>query len=125
MSTQINSYIVLGVSIKYDEFNKHIQPLCSNEFEAHETFVSPYYDSAFEIEAGSHDGLTVLYDGRDGEYVVIGEVLHKTPNHTWFESPVEVEFRELEERASKISEKIYEHFAIQRQSKIIVISHFR
>lgn len=125
MSTQINSYVVLGVRLDYKEFNKHIKSLCEDEWEAHETFVEPYCDSPFKGEPSSHNGLTMLYDGRDGEYVIIGEVLHKTANHEWFTSPVEIDFHNVQERAVVISDKIFEHFEIRESSKLIVVSHFR
>lgn len=126
MSTQINSYIVLGVRLDYKEFNRMFRSLCNgDDSEAFDTFVDPYCDNAFREDCDPHNGLSMLYDGRDGDYVVIGEILHKTPNHTWFESPVVLDFAEIHTKAPKVSERIFEEFGIRESSQVIVVSHFR
>lgn len=126
MSTQINSYVVLGVRLDYKVFTRMIESLCNgDEFDAHNIFVDPYCDSAFNETTEPHNGLSMLFDGRDGDYVIIGEILHKTPNHTWFETPVVLDFVEVVEKAPAVSQRIFDEFGIRQKSQVIVVSHFR
>ena len=79
MSTQVNTYVMIGALFPYDVFKGD---------DAYER-LEPYKDNAFE-GIQHHDGLCVLYDGMTGEYVAIGRVLEKTENHQPFEHPIRI-----------------------------------
>jgi hypothetical protein len=93
MSTQINIYYIVGYKFNYKEFNKTFKKSPDDD-SAFET-IEPIYDSAFE---GIKDGLTALFDGNSGQYVVIGKVLNKTQDGQPFDDLV-IEFKNsLKER---------------------------
>lgn len=73
MSTQINTYAMVGAILPYDGelYDK----------------LEPYMDDAFE-GVQHHDGLCVLYDGMNGEYIAVGKVVAKSANHEGFVAPV-------------------------------------
>jgi hypothetical protein len=75
MSTNQNTYVVLGTKLPYDLFKDKFDQL------------EPYMDDAFE-GIHHHDRLCVLYDGMNGGYVIIGKILAKTKNHQGFEQPI-------------------------------------
>lgn len=79
MSSQCNTYVIIGAKFPYDTFSD----------DAIRERMEPYYDSAFK-GIHHHDGLCVLRDGMNGEYVIIGKVLAKTENHLNFEQIIEI-----------------------------------
>jgi len=82
MSIHRNYYILIGVRYEYIEFN--------DKFKGVDYGV--YCDSAFEgIE--HYKGLCVLYDGMNGEYVMVGRVLYKTKNMEDIYGPVNISDR--------------------------------
>ena len=113
MSVQLNTYIMWGVLLPFDEFSER------EDFE-------PYHDSAFK-GIHHHDGLCILSDGMNGKYMAIGHVLDKTSNFEGFDKPIsligqpELDF-DVFERIQKL---------IKRQLKMeevcgwMVVSHYR
>jgi len=86
MSTQINTYVLWGVVLDYRE----LADLFSGP-DGGDTmyeFFEDYCDNAFKPEANPKDGLTCLFDGRDGKYVAVGHVAEKTENHHFLTAPV-------------------------------------
>ena len=73
MSTQTNQYIV--VAMRFDFFE---------DYEKWHGIFEPFEDSAYS-EIKHHNGLCVMADGRDGEFIFIGRVLKKTKEGQWFE----------------------------------------
>jgi len=113
MSVQCNTYVMIGVKIPYPE-------------EATDEFydkIEPYTDSSFGgIE--HRDGLTVLLDGMNGEYMTIGKILAKTESYEGFEHPIEVHFNN--EEFFHVASSIEEHFGIKNPKVgVWVISHYR
>ena len=82
MSAQMNQYIIIGTKLGFDEFNEHMKNRYGvDQFgEWPREAIEPYEDSAFE-GVHHHKGLCVLYDGRDGMFVVIGHVMLKSENN--------------------------------------------
>lgn len=114
MSTQVNTYVMVGALFPYDMFR-------NADFER----INPYTDSAFK-GIHHHEGLCVLFDGMNGEYVAIGRVLEKTGNHDFFEYPIRIAPLGDAERQSLHNDirrliQLEGDFSVQQ----LVISHFR
>ena len=73
MSIQRNRYIIIGCKYNYKEFNE--------KYNDYEKYVSPYLDSSFDEKIIEHNGLSMIYDGMNGEYVYIGKIIKKTGEH--------------------------------------------
>ena len=80
MSVQANTYAMIGA----------ILPYRNDLYDS----LEPYMDSAFK-GIHHHEGLCVLYDGMNGEYIAVGRVIAKSGNHEGFVAPVR--FPDLEE----------------------------
>jgi hypothetical protein len=74
MSVQFNTYALWGVLLPYK----------GDLYDAAE----PYRDDAFDQEVNPKDNVTVLFDGMDGNYIAVGHVLAKSPNHEGFSKPI-------------------------------------
>lgn len=74
MSVQLNTYVMRGVLLPYADMKGRHDVL------------EPYMDSASDDRV--RDGITVLYDGMNGQYVAIGRVIAKTGNHQGFDAPI-------------------------------------
>lgn len=76
MSVQINTYVLFGVLLPYT--------ICKEHYDA----LEPYTDNAFEPSFNPKNDLTVLYDGMNGDYVMIGHVVAKSENYRFFVKPI-------------------------------------
>lgn len=114
MSTQCNTYVMIGAVLPYGPFQGKSDEL------------DPWRDSAFKgIE--HRNGITVLYDGMNGEYVAVGKVLAKTENWRGFEDPVplagDLTIKELIEFGKVLAQA--EGEVPDFQIAPFVISHYR
>lgn len=75
MSTRFNQYVVLGAKLPYE----------NNTYERFEKFE----DNGYE-KVKSHSGLTSLYDGRDGRYIIVGTVLSRSEVDETLDGPLEL-----------------------------------
>lgn len=75
MSTQTNTYAIIGAMLPYDLVG-------GDNYDKFE----PYFDNAFE-GIHHHDGLCILGDGMNGEYAVVGKVLAKSDENGLLERP--------------------------------------
>ena len=73
MSVQRNQYIIIGCEYDYDEFNEN--------YNDDEKYVEPYDDNAFDEKIIEHNGLSMIYDGMNGQYVYIGKIIEKTKDY--------------------------------------------
>jgi len=111
MSIQANTYIIVGVKLPYPE---------NEEFR---NSLDPYKDSAFK-GITHKNGLCALADGMNGNYIIIGKVLHKTENLQAFEEgPIEI--KQNSNLKQKVQKKLKECFDINGEVKTYVISHYR
>jgi hypothetical protein len=76
MSVQTNQYLMWGVLLPY-QWSKDWEKAHDNKsfYDEHEEFIA---DSAFSREITHEDGIFCLFDGMNGEYLVIGRVLAKS-----------------------------------------------
>ena len=116
MGVELNTYVILGALIDYEEHEDRY-----DDFE-------PYIDSAFKgIE--HKDGLCVIFDGMNGDYIFIGKVIAKTGLHVGFDEPIEVPNMLAEEvihEAMTIADNIRNTFGIpvaHCEVKPWVVSH--
>jgi hypothetical protein len=83
MSTQLNTYVLVGVKLPYDHFSGD-----DLDTDADYEKLEPYMDSAFKgIE--HHNGLCVLFDGMNGKYIAAGRVLAKTDESDGFNGAID------------------------------------
>lgn len=108
MSTQVNTYVILGVRLPY----------VNDTYEKYEK----YMDDAFNPR---QQGLVVLYDGRDGRYIIIGHVVAVTDEGGSFDDVIEIE-PPKEKLLKSIAAEIKAHFGLENQKiKYYVTSLYR
>ena len=84
MSTQINQYLIHGIRLPY-KWSKDWELHANDGIDAwnperrsfYETFAAYHRDSAYEDEWPMKDGITMLFDGRDGRWIFIGHCMAK------------------------------------------------
>ena len=79
MSMQHNIYVMIGTTFPYDTFKDDVKY----------SQLEPFMDSAFD-DVHHHEGLCILFDGMNGEYVAVGKVLAKSANHEGLVAPLVV-----------------------------------
>lgn len=92
MSTQMNTYVLYGVVLPYTKDPRWDQSR-ADSIDDNSSYMAmePFMDSAFQIDdVNAQRGITVLFDGRDGDYIAVGRVIAKTHNHCGFNEPVSV-----------------------------------
>lgn len=122
MSVQKNHYVVIGAKMGWDEFHYAIRPnnISDDEFESWlDEKISPFYDSAFESISKSK-ALSVICDGMNGEYVVVGQVREKSDN--WCDEMV---VNECGWNNETIENEILRHFGIDIVAEKVIFTHYR
>lgn len=121
MSTQVNTYVMFGCLLDYDELKAKNGGSIWDKIE-------PYTDNAFKPEFNPQDGLTVLYDGANGEYVAIGHVVAKTENWQGFRKPITLpSLDDYEAHADAVADLLIKLGVdpLDHDCKFLVISHYR
>jgi hypothetical protein len=77
MSTNVNTYIMRGMLLPYKK----------GMTDEERAILEEYMDSARSPNTNPKDGLTVLLDGMNGQYIAVGHVLAKTMNGGGFDVP--------------------------------------
>jgi hypothetical protein len=76
MSTERVDYVIHGMKFPF----RTIFPQCGSDYEREQAIVekyAPYEDNCYQSEVIELDGLTIVSDGMNCEYVVIGKVIQK------------------------------------------------
>lgn len=84
MSVQTTQYVLWGLKFPYEdkEFLKIFNIKDWNEYEkVYDQVIEPYIDSAYNGII-SYGGLSIIEDGMNGEYRIIGYVLNKSDHDT-------------------------------------------
>ena len=77
MSTQVNQYLIWGAQLPY-EFHEQWEEL-NEDKEDFYTHFEEYIDTdAFKNEFIEKNGISCLYDGRDGKFIFLGRIYKKT-----------------------------------------------
>jgi hypothetical protein len=117
MSTQLNTYVLVGVKLPYDHFSDGSSS--DEDFER----LEPYMDSAFKgIE--HHDGLCVLFDSVNGKYIAAGRVLAKTGESDGFSGAIDAHMSPALQ--TEVAALLQQHLQIATPDvRVWVISHYR
>jgi hypothetical protein len=75
MSVQANTYAMIGAILPFADNFDLVKRL------------EPYMDSGFK-GIHHHNGLCVLFDGMNGDYIAVGRVVAKSANNEGFVAPV-------------------------------------
>lgn len=119
MSTQSNTYIMVGVMLSYDHFDDvHDDPFVALE---------PYMDSAYKgIE--HHNGLCVIYDGMGGRHIAIGRVLAKSDDQNGnygFNQPIDATAAMTPELHKEVTTLIQQQFDMAPDVRLWAFTHYR
>lgn len=68
MSVRRNDYVVVGVKLPWSD---DVYGLLEND----------HYDNGYKPEITEHNGLTMIADGMDGKYIIVGKVLAKSMDY--------------------------------------------
>lgn len=113
MSTQTNTYGIIGVKLPYDAIGE-------DEDERFE----PYMDSAFK-GIQHHDGVCILKDGMNGEYIIAGWVIAKSDEYGHLPEPVAFPLLSRKEKKAlegKLAALFPQHPIVLQE---IVLTHYR
>lgn len=106
MSVQETTYLVLGVKLPFDYFN---------EEEREALYGGDYCDNVHQKKIGNKDGVTLILDAMNGQYIVAGRVLLKARHH----EGEGLEFTSLditESAREEVARQLAEHFSITVQA---------
>lgn len=93
-------------------------------YNTYEEFMS---DSPYDTIIKHKDGIFCLFDGRDGEYIIIGKVLQKTDDDDPFlgsDKPLKVPELEENEKIT-IKNSVLKHFGLKGKFNFYFITHYR
>lgn len=110
MSTQVNHYVVVGVMLPYEKGGE--------QYEKYEQFM----DSAY---GPKRDGVTCIFDGMCGKYVILGHVLAKSKSDEMgFEDMLVVD--DLDKKIAAVAKDLADKLGmLDALPKLIVLSHYR
>jgi hypothetical protein len=103
MSVQTTQYVMLGNRFKYDDFYNRVQRrVATNPRDAEaeldkwrDEVEDLYYDNTHSDDIHHHQGIAIVSDGMNGEYVCVGYIIAKSneygdlkenpiaPSHVW------------------------------------------
>ncbi len=79
MSVQINQYLIYGIKLPYKWHNEWEKNNEGKDF--YDAFRDYMDDSAYDEKIAQRDGITMLFDGMDGNYIFIGYCSAKSSNY--------------------------------------------
>lgn len=124
MSTQINQYVIWGISLPYKDAPKACG--CDGADEFYEKFRRFSDDSAYESIVNHEDGIFLLNDGRDGRFTIIGRVLAKAKDGEYLGRDVPFSFEPLTPLEKELIQgSIKRNFGIIGYPKLYVVTRFR
>ena len=123
MSVQSNHYVLWGIKFKYKdpEFLKLFNLKDWDEFaQKYDQLIKPYLDTAFSGIV-SFGGLSILDDGMNGEYIIIGYILNKSDHSRDDLSDYTQPFKSQEE----VETVFLDQFNMEVDIELIAITHYR
>lgn len=78
MSVQANTYVIIGAQFSYEAFKDSYDDIEDLE------------DSPFKPDFNPKHGITCLFDGMNGKYVILGKVIAKTRDHEGFDDIIDL-----------------------------------
>lgn len=120
MSVNANHYVMLGNKWRYDEFYDLIAKKHGDVDVWRDEVEEQYLDSA-NGGINNHNGICILSDGMNGEYVIVGYVLAKSG-----------EYNDLADHTAPdpglwddIGDNIVRAVGFAKDIEIIAVTHFR
>lgn len=111
MSTNYNQYIILGIKVPFDSFT----------YEQ----LEDYGDNGYKEETGQNEGITAIFDGMNGKYIIIGKVLYKSEINEPLEGIIDLNVQDDFEEA-RIAVKLNLLFKINYSNdvKLWLVTHW-
>ncbi len=80
MSVAINQYIIYGIKFEYQEIKDSLKKIYGEEqgIQKYEEMCDLLNDNGYKKEIGEYAGLSLISDGMNGKYEVLGKVYEKT-----------------------------------------------
>lgn len=114
MSVSTNQYLILGVKLPYERETSY------EDFE-------PYIDNGYKPDIIHKNGLACIYDGMNGNYIMLGRIIEKSPRDEQIDGPYCMEAVDPE-RAEFISGLInlsFPKIVVSAQDiKLWIVTHY-
>lgn len=133
MGTVANQYLLLGVKLAYDAVLPALEHKIEKENLNREdyddirfNFLEPYMDNGYQEAVKHHNGLFVINDGMNGEYLFIGRLIAKTKPGRMLDGIFDLNNTEEKETIKQIvTELIQAQFGIENQPVgLWLIAHY-
>lgn len=119
MSTQVNQYLIYGVKLTWDEYEKLEQKVSEDEMWSYAN------DSCYSSEAVHKNGLFALIDGMNGDYAVIGRVIDKSSDGEYIaNTPYSIEELLTTIDTKDVKNALVECFGIKDECKVYLCTHW-
>ena len=124
MSTQVNQYLIYGISVPKKWPQEWIKKNKGKDW--YDEFESFMDDSAYKKGVKHKDGVFCLYDGMSGDYIIIGRVLQKSIDGELIASngPISIDEPTQAEK-QEILDSISRNFGLTGVLKNWLITHYR
>ncbi len=131
MGTTANHCIVFGYRLPFFSVDE-IQEKHNDLGHRLEKVIDKYY-----ISKSNNNKLIILYDGRDGNYVMVGTLISRSADDMDLEEIVEIDKKDikvykklLDEHIKKLQEELPEYFSLEaclegQEPKVIVLTNLR
>ena len=100
MGTEYCTYVMTAARFTFEEFEEALGEDWAERFET-------YHDNPYKEHVGSHNGLTMITDGMNGEYIFFGFVMAKADQYSGLEV---VDVEECVGYKHEVEEAIYREF---------------
>lgn len=126
MSSQSNTYVVYGMSFDYSQLEDHIEKVGSEEL--WEALCEKHYDRAFSSDSPE---FSIINDGMNGEYTVIGKVLAKTGDYGGFDGFVNMRVSHIDkQKTTYFIQDVLNHLGVNMEwyniiPGTMVFTHYR
>lgn len=125
MSVQVNQYHCFGYMLPYKEALESLDKKCGSE-DLREEILDKFYDSAYNQDIVSIDGISLLLDGMGGKYLFFGKIFSKSKNHEFLDT---IQFKKPKKHIKLLVEfKFKEYFDSSFQDvcpETYLITHYR
>lgn len=108
MGTRREEFVILGANIPKDKFE------------------DSFYDDYKQYFTKKIGETVYLYDGMNGEYFIVGEILARGDEYDGFQKTLFINLKDskIETLKNKIQNLIKENFKIDVEPQIIVLTHW-
>ena len=124
MSTQTNQYLMYGINVPVKwikEWNKNEKNSGKDWYNTFESFMD---DSPYNSKVNHKDGIFMLYDGMNGDYIIIGKVEKKSSDGEFIDGPIALTDLPTTQKDA-IAESIKRNFDLEGEMKWWFVTHYR